>query len=483
MNLAVSKNANPSTSSSSDWYFYRFNVTLVQGTSRYGIDYPGFGFDDKAIYITFNMYPLPLSGSPKNCQIIVASKDSAIGGNLSYLRRIYTPDGIDSSFTLQPATVISSSTPGNKSYFGETRVDLTNIVRIWSLNDPIGNPILTSWNITVPNHGGFITNAPQLGTAIPVATLSPRTQGNAFWYNGQLWFCHTAGGGSGRSKIYYYKVNTNNFPVNPPTLGESGYIDGGEGVWTYQPSIGGNQKGDVCIVYTQSANTKYPEIMFTTRLASGSSFDVPKILKSSDGFSNSDRWGDYASVTPDPSDSSFWITHEWARSSSAHDWGTWWGNILPYSVPNLQFVSTEVSGGNGNAKVDYNECNELFVTIQNLGDLMAENVTATLSTSSPEVTITQNTSSYPNIDIGAAATNNTVFRVSTSPNFICGSAVMCTLYVTYTGGSTALYFNLASGTIGYPIEFMYNTPTPIPDPGTVDIPITVSGVTDRKSVV
>ena len=92
------------------------------------------------------------------------------------------------------------------------------------------------------SHGGFIgTGAPQLGTATTIPTLSPRTQGNAIWYNGALWFCHTAGGSSGRAKVYYYKVNTNDFADANPTLAEMGAIDGGAGVWTYQPSIGANQ--------------------------------------------------------------------------------------------------------------------------------------------------------------------------------------------------------------------------------------------------
>lgn len=339
LNLAVSKDSDPSNSST-EWWFYRFNITHIVGASRYGADYPGFGFDGQAIYVTFNMYVLPLSGSPYNHQIITVRKDSAIAGTLNYIRRIFTPNGSGSAggFTLQPGTVLSASGPTNKAYFGEIHLSYNDTIRIWALSNPITTPTLTSKTISVPNHGGFITSAPQLGTATTLATLSPRTQGNAFWYNGALWFCHTAGGGSGRSKVYYYRVNTNNYPVSNPTLAESGALDGGAGVWRYQPSIGANIFGDVCLIYTESSSSKYPEIRFTTRKATATAWDTPQLLKASLNYSNSDRWGDYASVTQDPVDNTFWVVHEYSRSSSSHDWGTWWGNIIPPTTLGITLI-------------------------------------------------------------------------------------------------------------------------------------------------
>ena len=64
LNLAVSKDNNPSTSTNTEWWFYRFDITETIGATKYGADYPGFGFDGQAIYTTFNMYPLTISGSP-----------------------------------------------------------------------------------------------------------------------------------------------------------------------------------------------------------------------------------------------------------------------------------------------------------------------------------------------------------------------------------------------------------------------------------
>ncbi|HEX9629487.1 MAG TPA: carboxypeptidase-like regulatory domain-containing protein, partial [Pyrinomonadaceae bacterium] len=68
-----------------------------------------------------------------------------------------------------------------------------------------------------------------------------------------------------------------------------------------------------------------------------------------------------------------------------------------------------ISGGNGNAIIDTNECNALNLTVQNFGCAPAHNVTAVLSTSTPNVTITQPNSPYPDMSIDAFGTNTVPF--------------------------------------------------------------------------
>jgi hypothetical protein len=352
LNLAVSKNSNPLSSSTTDWYFYRLNISEISGTTTNGADYPGLGFDGQAVYVTYNMYCLPFAtcGTFKNCQIVVLDKAAITSGVGTYYQ-VFTPDGFDNAFTLQPASVLGTNNPGNVAYFGETPLSSSTSVRLWALSDPLGTRTMTSTSVTVPNNGGFIgPGAPQSGTATTIPTLSNRTQGNAFYQNGAVWFCHTAGGSSGKAIVYYYRVNSNGYPSSSPTLAESGGIDGGSGVWTYQVSIGASSNGNVGLVYCQSSSTTYPTIMYTARTPGALSFETPTVLKVSPTFSNSDRWGDYASVTGDPVDNSLWVTHEWSRSSALHDWGTWWGNVslipLDFQVsPGTGLSSTGAVGG------------------------------------------------------------------------------------------------------------------------------------------
>ena len=117
-------------------------------------------------------------------------------------------------------------------------------------------------------------------------------------------------------------------------------------------------------------------------------------------------------------------------------------NVCLTGTPNTAFVSNALSGGNGNGVIDADECNNLNVTLTSIGCLRASNVSAVLSTSTPNVTITQPNSPYPNIQVGSNGTNTVPFSVSTSPSFVCGTPIAFTLTVSYTGGSNVINFSL-----------------------------------------
>src|SRR5262249_24799447 len=115
-------------------------------------------------------------------------------------------------------------------------------------------------------------------------------------------------------------------------------------------------------------------------------------------------------------------------------------------VARFVYVSSAVSltGGNGNGIIEPNECNSLNVTILNDGCLLGTGVSAVLSTTTPEVTITQPTSSYSDTPENGTAVNTTPFQVSTAPSFVCGSTINFTLTVSFAGGSSVLNFSIVS---------------------------------------
>jgi hypothetical protein len=101
-----------------------------------------------------------------------------------------------------------------------------------------------------------------------------------------------------------------------------------------------------------------------------------------------------------------------------------------------------VSGGNGNTIIDPNECNNLTVRLDNTGCAPATNITTTLSSSTPGVTITQSHSPYATLPIDGNVTNLVPYSVSTDPGFVCGTPIQFTLTVNFTGGSTVSTFTL-----------------------------------------
>jgi uncharacterized membrane protein len=114
--------------------------------------------------------------------------------------------------------------------------------------------------------------------------------------------------------------------------------------------------------------------------------------------------------------------------------------------PTLVFQSAAVSGGNGNGVIDVNECNNLNVTIQNIGCLKATAISAVLSSSTTGVTITQPNSPYPDINENASGTNIVPFSVSTSNSIVCGAPINFTLTVTTAQGVFPINFSMPTCT-------------------------------------
>ncbi|MGI8956557.1 MAG: hypothetical protein ACR2II_06550 [Chthoniobacterales bacterium] len=106
--------------------------------------------------------------------------------------------------------------------------------------------------------------------------------------------------------------------------------------------------------------------------------------------------------------------------------------------------TVSVTGGNGNGVIEPNECNNLDVTILNDGCLLGSGVSAVLSTTTPNVTVTQPNSPYPNTAENATGVNTIPFQVSTSAGFVCGTTINFTLTTTFAGGSSVLNFSVVT---------------------------------------
>jgi subtilisin-like proprotein convertase family protein len=131
---------------------------------------------------------------------------------------------------------------------------------------------------------------------------------------------------------------------------------------------------------------------------------------------------------------------------------------------------------------------QLSVQLINNGGATATAVSATLSTSTPGVTITTANSAYPTIPAGQARSNSTPFAFSLSSAAVCGLKVDFTLSVSFTGlgtKPTVLHFTLQTGGSTPPLRTSYSgAAVPIPDDDTVgvDIPLTVAGVGQLRSL-
>ncbi|MDP9122756.1 MAG: IPTL-CTERM sorting domain-containing protein, partial [Acidobacteriota bacterium] len=146
--------------------------------------------------------------------------------------------------------------------------------------------------------------------------------------------------------------------------------------------------------------------------------------------------------------------------------------------------------GNHNAFIETGETWALALPLQNIGGAAASGITATLSTTTPGVSINQATASYSDIPPGGTGTNFPLFSFTSGAP--CGTILQFTLTVSSTGGNNSpqtFSFSLPTGAPGTPVKVSYSGPAvPIPDAvsvagvvvqGTATASLNVSGLTGR----
>jgi uncharacterized repeat protein (TIGR01451 family) len=170
--------------------------------------------------------------------------------------------------------------------------------------------------------------------------------------------------------------------------------------------------------------------------------------------------------------------------------GTWPNSYLDIQIGgtsgggvDLEVVTNYVSGGNGDGIIEFNECNNLSLVLTNLGFKNATGISATLFTTTPGAAIAQPASPYPNIPSTGSGVNTVPFQISTSPSFVCGTPIACSLYLQFDQGFSIYKFTLPSGVPGSPARFDSSAVVPIPSPGSAKSTIVVSNVTDALNKV
>lgn len=137
-----------------------------------------------------------------------------------------------------------------------------------------------------------------------------------------------------------------------------------------------------------------------------------------------------------------------------------------------------VETGNGNGEIEPGECNLLRIALMNKLAAIVSGVSATLSSSTPGVTITQPSSTYPNLPANGMQSNSTPFQLSTTPGLACGSGIDLLLTVhTATNGTFSVPLVVFTGSASSPIRFNRSGDQAIPDLGDLDSTLTVAGIT------
>ncbi|MEY3143788.1 MAG: hypothetical protein RLY21_2281 [Planctomycetota bacterium] len=302
--FAVSDDSDPN----GVWFKYRTPALfeLTPGC-RYFVDYPGFGYDGDAWYVTCNLFRL---ASPTSCAsfggtlVRVFEKPGALSGATAVWR-----DVLDTSASWQ----VGSSRSGTDAA-RLVSVNNSTSLAIARVDNPLTAPTLVKANCTVPSMQS-VSSAPT-----PAGTLSivDRRIFNAAVRDGRVFAAnHPALVAGGPAGAVWYEVDVSGAT---PTLVQSGRITAATGEHTIFPAVAVNDGGSVALVYGRTSATLNPTLEVAGRLPC----DPPGVLGASTviGASTTSpsgsnrRWGDYFATAIDPTDGrTFWVIGELQNAS------------------------------------------------------------------------------------------------------------------------------------------------------------------------
>jgi len=318
--LAVSDDADPN----GIWHKYRTWSIVQNGSETHWVDYPGFGFDDEAYYITGNLFGQGNGSGWGGVLYRVFEKSPLLTGDDAIIHDVRKGNHASIQCAQHHGDAPAAFFVGRRN---STQLRVTRIVNPTS-------PTVQNANCDVPAQSPPQDGAPNPGGVLD--TLDGRIM-NAHWRDGHLYTAHAIDGGNA-TYARWYDIDVN-APASP-SLHQSGDLAPLQGD-TYFPAIAANMHGDVGVVIGQCSNSVMPNIQVTGRTADDSLGTMGLPVMVSQGTHGADgRYGDYFDLTVDPSDdTTFWYVAEYSRDFG---WQTHVGRfeITPPQTP----CPTDVDG-------------------------------------------------------------------------------------------------------------------------------------------
>lgn len=371
--IAVSKTSDPIAGG---WYFYAVLMdTGAAGGPPSGTlnDYPKFGlWNDGCMYMGANGFTEPggsyagsivasfsttdmYAGNPLTSSVGWLAYNSTTGQEFGLFPAdllgrsddSLPPSGMSEYFVSQSFAVyaydVRKFTPGTNCGSGGTLSSATQVSQ-------------TSYTV---NQGHKI---PQPGTIDTLDSLGfrimQRVQYRKIGSAESLWVVHTTGT---TTSPQWAQINVSGGTIHTTPVQQQIYApDSTEYRW--MPSLAVDGLGDMAMGYSRSSGTAgdYPSIYYAGRLAGDAANTLPQseVALVTGGGSQTNacgtlnpcyRWGDYSSMTIDPSDDcTFWYTTEYYDTQANGTSGNWQTRIGSFKFPGCNsYTLTYTTDGNG----------------------------------------------------------------------------------------------------------------------------------------
>jgi hypothetical protein len=282
-------------------------------------DYPKLSVWPDGYYATFNMF-----GSYTRVGVAAFERDSMLAGspnaNMVYFDQ---PNG---TFSMLPADFDGTPPPaGTPCYFTHMRTYSSQDLEVYAFDVDWSSTSNSSFtqvaDLTTASFNPNLNGVPQPGTGTRLDDLGTmmmyRLQYRNFGSYQTMVTNQTVNAGSGRTGIRWYELRNE---TGDWYIYQQGTYAPNDGQYRWMGSIAMNGNGDIAIGFNMASSTTYPSIYYVGRRANAplGEMNLPEvmIIGGTGSQSGIDRWGDYASLSVDPSDdTTFWFTTEYHRSS------------------------------------------------------------------------------------------------------------------------------------------------------------------------
>lgn len=422
-------------------------------------DYPKIGVWPDAYYITFNNFG---NSGFVGANVCAADRTNMLAGNAATIQCFQQSS---SDFGMLPSDLDGATppAPGTPNFFMEL--------------DPDGSANLSMFQF----HVDFVTPANTTFTGptlIPVAPFTPQCNGGNpgdcipqptagsdllealgdrlmyrlvyrnFGDHTTLLVSHSVVANSSGG-VRWYEIHD---PETSPTVYQSGTF-APDSQYRWMPAIAMDQNQDIAVGYSVSGAGagQYPSIAYAGRVptdpAGTLESEVVMVAGLGSQSSGGDRWGDYTSMTVDPTDDcTFWFTLEYLKSTGANYGFNWSTAIGSFSFPGCTAGAapsiTNLSPTSGAVGASVTIAGTNFGSTQGTSTVTFNGTTATTITS------WSTTSIVATVPTGAT-TGNVVVTVSTVASN--GSAFTVVSQVTptvnWTQPATITYGTTLSGVL------------------------------------
>ena len=298
-------------------------------------DYPKLGIWPDAYYMTFNDFNLA-GTAYVGANICAADRTAMLAGNTA---QIICFQKASPNFGMLPSDLDGATPPpaGTPNFVMELDPDGSANLSMFKFhvdfttpsNSTFSKPTLIAVPAFSPLCGGGNCVKQPTGGSDSLGSLADRLMYRLVYRNfsdhSVLLVNHSVVAGSSGG-VRWYEIHN---PETTPTLFQSGTF-AGDAQYRWMGAIAMDQNQDIAIGFSRSggASGQFPSLVYAGRTPSDAAgtMEAEVVLKAGAGSQSSggfDRWGDYASVTIDPTDDcTFWFTQEYLKATGGFNWST-----------------------------------------------------------------------------------------------------------------------------------------------------------------